>query len=635
MHIPDAYLSPATQAIAFAAMAPVWFVAARRTRRELTSKQAPLLSMGAAFCFAVQMFNIPAVGGTTAHALGAALLAILVGPWAAVLGLTLTLAIQALLFGDGGILSLGANSFDMAFVAVFVSYAIYRLAAGGSDAGSPRRIAAAGLGAYVGTVTASLSAGILLGIQPAIAHDAVGRALYCPFGLNVSVPAMVMSHLLVAGPAEAVITVAALAYVSRSFPDLLRPEGRLRVGQGFRLARTLVWVLVLTPIGLLAGGAAWGEWDAEALKRMVGYVPAGAASTHELIKPLLPDYGFAGLAGKPWEILGYLFSAVVGCALVAVFTRSVIRPPKPSVTGTAAIMPPMPAAPTWMSEPNPAGGTAKAMKSPWLESTVLRMRSTIAKTVASETVACSPGLLQSVNPLAKAVGFLAALLAVAFARTSVPLALLLLAVLTMALSSRVPLREFLVRLGGAVLFFGAVLAIPVSLQAVTPGPVFFRLFGVAISAPGVASAAIILLRLAAGISLAMLWQLTTRWHDLLGTLRSLGLPHMFITTASLTYRYLFVMVETLAEMVDARTSRQVGACDKRQARTYAGAGTAVLFARSLAFTEEMHWAMLSRGCDGEVARPKSLRWTMYDTATALAGVAALALVLFQRSHHVI
>src|SRR5450755_2304422 len=111
-------------------MAPVWFVAARRTRKELTSKQAPLLSMGAAFCFAVQMFNIPAVGGTTAHALGAALLAILVGPWAAVLGLTLTLVIQALLFGDGGILSLGANSFDMAFIASFVGYGIYRGLAG-------------------------------------------------------------------------------------------------------------------------------------------------------------------------------------------------------------------------------------------------------------------------------------------------------------------------------------------------------------------------------------------------------------------------------------------------------------------------------------------------------------------------
>src|SRR5580692_6869155 len=104
MHIPDAYLSPITQAAGFAVMTPIWAFATRRTVRELTSKQAPLLSIGAAFCFAIQMFNIPAIGGTTAHALGTALLAILLGPWAAVLGLTLTLVIQALLFGDGGIL---------------------------------------------------------------------------------------------------------------------------------------------------------------------------------------------------------------------------------------------------------------------------------------------------------------------------------------------------------------------------------------------------------------------------------------------------------------------------------------------------------------------------------------------------
>src|SRR5450755_4209863 len=109
MHIPDAYLSPVTQTASFAVMAPFWVIASRKTVRELSSKQAPLLSIGAAFCFAIQMFNIPAIGGTTAHALGAALLAILVGPWAAVLGLTLTLVIQALLFGDGGVLSLGAN----------------------------------------------------------------------------------------------------------------------------------------------------------------------------------------------------------------------------------------------------------------------------------------------------------------------------------------------------------------------------------------------------------------------------------------------------------------------------------------------------------------------------------------------
>ena len=635
MHIPDAYLSPVTQAVTFVMMAPVWVVAARRTRKDLTSKQAPLLSMGAAFCFAVQMFNIPAVGGTTAHALGAALLAILVGPWAAVLGLTLCLVIQALLFGDGGILSLGANCFDMAFVAVLVSYGIYRLVSGSSEAGSPRRIVAAGLGAYVGTVTASLSAGILLGIQPLIAHDAAGHALYCPFGLSVSIPAMVMSHPLVAAPAEAIITVAALAYVSRSFPELLRAQARAKVGQSFRLARTLIWVLVLTPLGLIAGGSAFGEWDVDTLRRMIGYTPTGAATTHDLIKPLLPDYGFAGIAGKPWEIVGYLVSALVGSVLVAVFTRSVVKKQPPVARAVGSVQPATMSAPAWFSQPNPKSLFTANPKSPWLENSVLKMRSTIANTVASEQTAYASGLLQSINPLAKTIGFLTALLAVGLSRTPGPLAgFLVMAVLT-AWASKVPLKEFLGRVGGAVLFFGLVLAVPVSLQTVTAGPAVFRVFGVGVSGAGLNAALLIVLRLAAGISLAVLWHLTTRWYDILRTLRSLGVPRMFITTAALTYRYLFVMVETLAEMVEARTSRQVGACDKRQARIYAGSGAAILFAKSLAFTEEMHWAMVSRTCDGNPAQAASSRWTLFDAATAFAGVAALTIVLIQGTHYVV
>lgn len=99
MHIPDAYLSPATHAVTAGAMLPLWTVAARRTARSLSAQQVPLLSLGAAFCFAIQMFNVPAVGGTTAHAVGATLLAILLGPWTALLAVTLTLGIQAIFYG--------------------------------------------------------------------------------------------------------------------------------------------------------------------------------------------------------------------------------------------------------------------------------------------------------------------------------------------------------------------------------------------------------------------------------------------------------------------------------------------------------------------------------------------------------
>ncbi len=627
MHIPDAYLSPATEAVAYGVMAPIWTLAARKTSRQLTSRQAPLLSIGAAFCFAVQMFNIPAVGGTTAHALGAALLAILVGPWAAVLGMTLTLAIQALLFGDGGILSLGANSFNMAFVAAFVGYGVFRLCSGQANLGSPRGLFAAGFGAYVGTATASLSAAILLGIQPFVAHDALGHALYCPFGLSVTIPAMTITHLLVAAPAEAIITVAALSYLWRVFPDLLAARTRPKIGQGMRLARVFAWVLVLTPVGLLASGSAWGEWDLSQIAKMVGYAPSGIAHSRELVHPLLPDYAFNGLEGRTWEIAGYLFSALVGCGIVILFTRALLRRP----AAEPVVLPERSSSsfPEWLREPNPALPPATKAKAPWFERTVLRMRAAVAKTIAAETVARAPGLLQSVHPTAKAIGFLCALVATGLAPTPYPLLLLLSLALAAAALSRVPLKVFAERVVGATAFFGIVFAAPISLAAVTPGPVVGRFF----SEPGLHSAGMILLRLATGIALAQLWNLTTRWHHHLRSLSSLGVPRTVLAAATLTYRYLFVMLETLGDMVEARTARQVGACDKRQARTYAGTGSAVLFAKSIALTEETHLAMQARGFDGTIRQHKPPRWAFADSATVLTGIAILAIVLLQGAFH--
>ena len=108
---------------------------------------------------------------------------------------------------------------------------------------------------------------------------------------------------------------------------------------------------------------------------------------------------------------------------------------------------------------------------------------------------------------------------------------------------------------------------------------------------------------------------------------------MFLTTAALTYRYLFVIVETLAEMVEARTSRQVGACDKTQARVYAGNGTAILFAKSLAFTEEMHMAMQARSLDSVHRNQQKARWRTADLGAVLTGVMCLVLIVLQGNYH--
>lgn len=127
MHIPDNYLSPETCAVMTAAMVPVWVHAVKKVKKEVPKEKMPMLGVGAAFSFTGMMFNIPLPGGTTGHAVGGTLVSSLLGPQAACISITIALLIQALLFGDGGILAFGANCFNMAFVLPFVGYAIYRL----------------------------------------------------------------------------------------------------------------------------------------------------------------------------------------------------------------------------------------------------------------------------------------------------------------------------------------------------------------------------------------------------------------------------------------------------------------------------------------------------------------------------
>ena len=220
MHIPEGYLSPQTWGPAYAVMVPIWAIAGRKLRGSLSSRRVPLLAIGAAFSFVIMMFNIPIPGGSTGHATGAALIAILLGPWAAVLAVSVVLVVQALLFGDGGITAIGANCFNMAVVMPFVSYAVYRLVSVRAAARAPRRVFAAALAGYVGLNAAALTTAVMFGIQPAIAHGPDGRPLYSPYPLAIAVPAMAAGHLLVFGFVEAAITGVAVAYLARTEPDL-------------------------------------------------------------------------------------------------------------------------------------------------------------------------------------------------------------------------------------------------------------------------------------------------------------------------------------------------------------------------------------------------------------------------------
>jgi len=222
MHIPDGYLSPATCGIFYAIMAPLWYAASRIVKKTLKARQVPYLAFSAAFSFVIMMFNVPIPGGSTGHAVGGTLVAVLLGPWAAMIAITVALVVQALLFGDGGITAVGANCFNMAFILPFTGYYIYKLISARSPAGSMRRPIAAAIGAYFGLAIAAVSTGIMFGVQPIFYHSADGKALYCPYGLNIAVPMMLFEHILIFGWIEAIVTFLVIRYIQKEDVSLIK-----------------------------------------------------------------------------------------------------------------------------------------------------------------------------------------------------------------------------------------------------------------------------------------------------------------------------------------------------------------------------------------------------------------------------
>lgn len=322
MHIPENYLSPSTCAVAAIAMVPVLRAAVRHVSEEVPRDKIPLIGVAAAFSFLAMMFNIPLPGGTTGHAVCGTLIAILFGPWSATLAISVALAIQAVFFGDGGVLSLGANCFNMAFVLPFVGYAIYD-ALRKHLAGERGELIAAGVGSYVALNVAALLCALEFGIQPLLFHDATGAALYCPYPLSVAVPAMMLGHLTVAGLAEAGFTVGILAFVRNAAPAF-GIETKAEGSSVTPVAGLILALVAACPLGLIATGDAWGEWATEDLAEMVGYTPAGLGEGWEW-SSLMPDYAVGSLP----EWLGYILSAVVGVALLVIIFRllsGVMRP---------------------------------------------------------------------------------------------------------------------------------------------------------------------------------------------------------------------------------------------------------------------------------------------------------------------
>jgi cobalt/nickel transport system permease protein len=206
VHIPDGYLSPTTVVVSYLAVAPLWMYGFKRLKRSLNEETLPMIGALTALSFVIMMFNIPIPGGTSGHAVGAALIAIMFDPWIASIAVSLVLFIQAVVFADGGISALAINALGMAFGGAFGGYYLFKLLH--SHAYAPF------VAGWASAVVASVIIALGLGIQPLFWSEG-GKPLYFPFDLTITLPALVGEHALIFGVIEGIFTTIAYRFLTR------------------------------------------------------------------------------------------------------------------------------------------------------------------------------------------------------------------------------------------------------------------------------------------------------------------------------------------------------------------------------------------------------------------------------------
>jgi len=295
MHIPDGFLSIPVVLVGWALLILMLSLTLHHLQDNIQPHQIPLMGVLAAFVFAAQMINFPVAGGTSGHLLGGMLVAILIGPWAAVLVMTCVVAVQALMFQDGGLLALGFNTFNMGILAIFLGYACYQA------------LNRSMLGAFVGAWCGVEAAAIATSLELAASNTT---------SLGVTLPAMVGVHALI-GIGEALITVAALRFIQQTRPDLLtgdvRASGARWVAIGLLLALSLAFISPLadsSPDGL------------EHVAEEQGFIENAESPPFEI----LPDYTVPVIHNEAATtiaagILGVLMMAGVGFGMAHVNKR--------------------------------------------------------------------------------------------------------------------------------------------------------------------------------------------------------------------------------------------------------------------------------------------------------------------------
>lgn len=303
LHIPDGFLSPGISLLFWVVSILIIALAVRNTRGVLGDRQAPLMGIMAAFIFAAQMINFPVAGGTSGHLLGGVLAGITLGPWAGMLVMTSVIAVQALLFQDGGLLVMGANIFNMGLVTVVIGYGLYRAVA--SKSLFVRMIAIA-IAAWLSVIAGALATSLQLWLSNTTP-------------LVIVMPAMLGVHTVI-GIGEALITVAAYTFIVQTRPDIIeQQETTQKQSTGWILGGALsaIFVIFLSP---------FASADPDGLERVaenLGFINTGLDAPYQII----PDYTVPFLGETPYStilagLIGAIIVALVAVLLVRLFLSS-------------------------------------------------------------------------------------------------------------------------------------------------------------------------------------------------------------------------------------------------------------------------------------------------------------------------
>jgi cobalt/nickel transport system permease protein len=569
MHIPDGFI-PLTFAIpAFLITIVFWIISFKKIK--LTEQQVPMMGLLTALFFAAMFINIPVAGGATAHILGGAALGLILGPFAGLISMSIILVLQAFLFGDGGLITLGANVLNLGVIGVFVPCIIFIIL---NKLLKPKTDNRLYLTIFISTLLGALSAAMTTGIQ-------VGLSPLSPYGLYIILPSMFANHFVI-GIIEGILTVILLMTLLKLRPDVLEKSpmlGRLSLfkdnnevkdekfllTKNKRLNKKTVIIGLSMAIFFVILGVFFFSYAIETLDLKAAELGIVEQPVYD---PLFPDYNFSGFENKWSNLLIGIASTFL--LFVAAFAIAKLISKKRK---------------------------RQRMRIPHSLRDLLNSAETIAHI---EDLSDKNGLMQAIHPIAKLV-VIAAMIISALFITSVPYLLIICLIpIIFAIASHISLKQLLTRTALIPLFMAAV-SIPL-LFITTGHPIWTAHVGsitLTVTVEGVTKFLLFTTRIWFCIATLSLLILSTGFDKTLKLLATLRVPSLIIQLFSLTYRYFFVSIHEAQSMLIAKEARTYIHKKTINLQTLKNLGTTIssLFIRTYERSERVYLAMKARGFD--------------------------------------